>query len=278
MRVFHHGNALRSRYLGDPRVTPVDVTALVDDDLYAVSPLVDATVPRPVPRGDTVGIAAADSDGIGVSLIQSVYHAFGAGLIDPQTGILFHDRGTSFSLRPQSPNLLAARKRPAHTLMPMIVTENDELRHVLATMGGQGQPQILTQVFLRLMAGATAADAIAAPAPSWGDRCSGRRSGPSSSSRTRTGQRWRPSGHRACRSPRSRRTPRSSGKPTWSPSTRTGSSLPQPIRGRMGLASWRSTPATLSCLSDTVSPDSRPFVHRQHDRQRRDPRHGYRRG
>ncbi|BDX33986.1 gamma-glutamyltranspeptidase [Mycobacterium antarcticum] len=163
MRVFHHGNALRSRYLGDPRVTPVDVTALVDDDLYAVSPLVDATVPRPVPRGDTVGIAAADSDGIGVSLIQSVYHAFGAGLIDPQTGILFHDRGTSFSLRPQSPNLLAARKRPAHTLMPMIVTENDELRHVLATMGGQGQPQILTQVFLRLMAGATAADAIAAP-------------------------------------------------------------------------------------------------------------------
>jgi gamma-glutamyltranspeptidase/glutathione hydrolase len=30
-------------------------------------------------------------------------------------------------------------------------------------MGGQGQPQILTQVFLRMLAGATAADAISAP-------------------------------------------------------------------------------------------------------------------
>jgi gamma-glutamyltranspeptidase/glutathione hydrolase len=110
-----------------------------------------------------VGVAAADSDGMAVSLIQSVFHAFGSGLVDPRTGILFHDRGTSFSLHPQSPNVLAPRKRPAHTLMPMIVTEASQLRQVLATMGGQGQPQILTQVFLRLLAGATAADAVAAP-------------------------------------------------------------------------------------------------------------------
>jgi gamma-glutamyltranspeptidase/glutathione hydrolase len=116
-----------------------------------------------VPRGDTVGIAAADSDGMAVSLIQSVFHAFGSGLVDPRTGILFHDRGTSFSLQQQSPNLLAPRKRPVHTLMPMIVTEEGDLRHVLATMGGQGQPQILTQVFLRMLAGAATGDAIAAP-------------------------------------------------------------------------------------------------------------------
>ena len=163
MRMFQHGNALRSRYLADPRVTTVNVAALLNDDLHAVSPIADETRLRSVPRGDTVGVAAADSDGTAVSLIQSVYHAFGAGLIDPQTGILFHDRGTSFSLHPESPNLLAARKRPSHTLMPMIVTENAELRHVLATMGGQGQPQILTQVFLRLVAGATAAEAVRAP-------------------------------------------------------------------------------------------------------------------
>jgi len=30
-------------------------------------------------------------------------------------------------------------------------------------MGGQGQPQILTQVLLRMLGGATAADAVAAP-------------------------------------------------------------------------------------------------------------------
>jgi gamma-glutamyltranspeptidase len=126
--------------------------------------LVDATHAAPsLPRGDTVGIAAADSDGTAVSLIQSVFHAFGSGLIDPRTGILFHDRGTSFSLQPESPNVLAPRKRPTHSLMPVMVTDGDDLRYVLATMGGQGQPQVLTQVFLRLLAGATAADALAAP-------------------------------------------------------------------------------------------------------------------
>jgi gamma-glutamyltranspeptidase/glutathione hydrolase len=163
MRMFHHANRLRSDHLADPRYATVDVAALVNDDLRAATSLVDATAALSVPRGDTVGIAAADSDGMAVSLIQSVFHAFGSGLVDPRTGILFHDRGTSFSLQPGSPNLLAPRKRPVHTLMPMIVTEAGELRQVLATMGGQGQPQILTQVFLRMLAGASAADAIAAP-------------------------------------------------------------------------------------------------------------------
>lgn len=164
MRVFHHANRLRSEYLADPRHGAVDVDALIHADLHAATSLVDATAASgSVPGGDTVGIAAADSDGTAVSLIQSVFHAFGSGLVDPETGILFHDRGTSFSLQPHSPNVLAPRKRPLHTLMPMIVTKNGDLRHVLATMGGQGQPQILTQVFLRMMAGASAADAVAAP-------------------------------------------------------------------------------------------------------------------
>ncbi len=164
MRLFHHGNRLRSTLLADPRTDPVDVTALVHGDLRAASPIGDAVAAAaPVPRGDTVGIAAVDSDGIAVSLIQSVFHAFGAGLIDPQTGILFHDRGTSFSLDPQSPNVLAPRKRPLHTLMPVMTTEGGEIRHVLATMGGQGQPQILTQVLLRMLGGAPAVDAVAAP-------------------------------------------------------------------------------------------------------------------
>ncbi|WP_232375364.1 gamma-glutamyltransferase family protein [Mycolicibacterium baixiangningiae] len=164
MRVFHHGNRLRRTHLADPRMAAVDVNELVHGDLSAVTPLgVAPESVRSVPGGDTVGIAAADGDGIAVSLIQSVYHAFGSGLIDPETGILFHDRGTSFSLDPESPNVLAARKRPVHTLMPVITTRDGGLRHVLATMGGQGQPQILTQVLLRMLDGASPANAVAAP-------------------------------------------------------------------------------------------------------------------
>ena len=164
MRVFHHGNRLRTEHLADPRLVSVDVRALVHGDLRSATPLRDTPASvTPVPGGDTVGIAAADGDGWAVSLIQSVYHAFGSGLLDPRTGILFHDRGTGFSLAASSPNVVAPRKRPLHTLMPVIVTDGARLRHVLSTMGGQGQPQILTQVLLRLLGGACAADAVAAP-------------------------------------------------------------------------------------------------------------------
>lgn len=163
LRVFHRGNALRARYLADPRYTDVDTDALIGDGL--VGPVDWGSVgnaPALVPHGDTVGIAAADGDGFAVSLIQSVYHAFGSGLIDPDSGILFHNRGAGFSLDETSPNVIAARKRPAHTLMPVLTTHGGRPRHVLATMGGQGQPQILAQVLLRALDGAGAEAAVGA--------------------------------------------------------------------------------------------------------------------
>lgn len=164
LRIFHRGNALRASYLADPRHVGVDVAALVNDGLEETAELgASPTGPAVVPHGDTVGIAAADGDGYAVSLIQSVYHAFGSGLIDPATGILFHNRGTSFSLDDASPNVIAPRKRPAHTLMPVMTMHQRAPRHVLATMGGQGQPQILAQVLLRAVGGAGAETAVAAP-------------------------------------------------------------------------------------------------------------------
>jgi gamma-glutamyltranspeptidase len=163
LRIFHRGNALRSRLLADPRYAEVDVAALIADGLDESAELGGAQAETAVPHGDTVGVAAADGAGFAVSLIQSVYHAFGSGLIDPVTGVLFHNRGTSFSLEQASPNVVAPRKRPAHTLMPAMTIHRGAVRHVLATMGGQGQPQILAQVLLRALAGAGAEAAVSAP-------------------------------------------------------------------------------------------------------------------
>ncbi|AKS35585.1 gamma-glutamyltransferase family protein [Mycolicibacterium goodii] len=163
MRIFHHGNHLRERHLGDPRLIEIDMHGLVNGALGEVAELGEHSGPVTVPHGDTVGVAAADSDGFAVSLIQSVYHAFGSGLIDPETGVLFHNRGTSFSLDAGSPNVVAPRKRPAHTLMPVLTTRDGAVRHVLSTMGGQGQPQILTQVLLHAVAGESARAAVSAP-------------------------------------------------------------------------------------------------------------------
>jgi gamma-glutamyltranspeptidase len=164
MRIFHHANGLRSKYLADPRRSIVDVGELVHADLLATSAL--GAVPErtaPVPHGDTVGISTADSDGYAVSLIQSVYGGFGSGIIDPETGVLFQNRGTSFSLDESSPNVIGPRKRPAHTLMPTMTTQGSSVRHILSTMGGQGQPQIIAQLLLRILSGVGPDIAVAAP-------------------------------------------------------------------------------------------------------------------
>ena len=71
-------------------------------------------------RGDTVAVVAADASGSAVSLIQSVFYAFGAGVLEPSTGVICHNRGACFSMDPRSPNAFGPRKRPLHTLMPLI--------------------------------------------------------------------------------------------------------------------------------------------------------------
>ena len=101
--------------------------------------------------GDTVACVAADSEGWAVSVIQSVYHGFGAAILEPDTGIVAHDRGACFSLDPTSPNLLEGGKRPLHTLMPVMLLRDGRLRVVAGTMGGEAQPQIHAQVLSRLL-------------------------------------------------------------------------------------------------------------------------------
>ncbi len=162
LRIFHGGNEVRDRSLADPRFAVVDP---------ASSPPGGAS--RRPARGDTVGIAAVDGEGYAVSLIQSVYYAFGSGLIDPVTGVLFHNRGCGFSLDPASPNVIAPRKRPAHTLMPAMAVRDGALSHVLSTMGGQGQPQIVGQILLHALSGATATEAVAAPRAIVGNQIGG---------------------------------------------------------------------------------------------------------
>ena len=112
-------------------------------------------------RGDTVAVVAADWEGRAVSLIQSLFFSFGSGILDPATGIIAHNRGSFFSLDPDSPNVLAGGKRPAHTLTPALVQRGGELETVLGTMGGRAQPQILTQLIHHRHSGAPAA--LAAP-------------------------------------------------------------------------------------------------------------------
>jgi gamma-glutamyltranspeptidase/glutathione hydrolase len=113
------------------------------------------------PTGDTVAVVAADSEGRSVSLIQSLFNGFGSLILEPATGIVMHNRGACFVLDPASPNTLAPGKRPMHTLSPVLAEAVDgSQRLAVGTMGGHGQPQILTQVLSQLFAGVGAQDAV----------------------------------------------------------------------------------------------------------------------
>ncbi|HZD38126.1 MAG TPA: gamma-glutamyltransferase [Actinomycetes bacterium] len=174
----------RDRYLGDPRWTAVPVEELLGP--ANAQRLADAARHRaagrsltsggaaarvaaphatPVPRaaGDTVAVVAMDAEGYAVSLIQSVFHAFGSGLLDSETGLIFHNRGAFFSLDPSSPNRLEPGKRPAHTLMPVLAREAGRIVGAYGTMGGKAQPQIHTHLLLNLEAGRSPAETLAAP-------------------------------------------------------------------------------------------------------------------
>jgi gamma-glutamyltranspeptidase len=56
--------------------------------------------------------------------------------------VVCQNRGSQFSLDPESPNVLAGGKRPAHTLVPVLVHRDGRLAAAAGTMGGGAQPQI----------------------------------------------------------------------------------------------------------------------------------------
>jgi gamma-glutamyltranspeptidase/glutathione hydrolase len=100
--------------------------------------------------GDTTYLCTTDSDGMGVSLIQSNASGFGSWVVEPNTNINLHNRGLGFSLQPGHPAELRPGARPPHTLSPALATRGSDLAAVFGTMGGDGQPQILLQIAARL--------------------------------------------------------------------------------------------------------------------------------
>jgi gamma-glutamyltranspeptidase/glutathione hydrolase len=101
--------------------------------------------------GDTVYLAAADDQGNMVSLIQSLYTSFGAGIVAADTGIVLHNRGSLFATDPAHPNHLAPHKRPLHTLAPAMAFRHGRPWLTYGVMGGDMQPQGHLQVLLNLI-------------------------------------------------------------------------------------------------------------------------------
>jgi len=100
---------------------------------------------------DTTYLATVDRDGNAVSLIESVFSAFGSATMVPGTGVLLNNRLSGFSLDPRSPNVLAARKRPVHTLNTVMVLDGSSPRFVYGTPGRHAQVQTNFQLGVGLI-------------------------------------------------------------------------------------------------------------------------------
>ncbi len=98
---------------------------------------------------DTTYLAVVDKDGNMVSLIQSNYSLFGSGIVAPGTGFVLHNRGALFTLDAASPNALAGRKRPRHTIIPAFARKNESMV-AFGIMGGWNQAQAHAQFIANL--------------------------------------------------------------------------------------------------------------------------------
>ncbi len=154
-RLFGLANADRDRYLADGDVPVGELLAPVHVGRLRAG--MDVPAPGRFPSriepigSDTVAICAADDAGRGVVLIQSVFHSFGARILEPETGIVAQNRGAAFSLSPGAPHVLAPDRRPPHTLMPVMVRRDGRVAYLSGTMGGKAQPQIQAELLGRML-------------------------------------------------------------------------------------------------------------------------------
>ena len=86
-----------------------------------------------------------------ISFINSLFDQFGSAITAPNTGILLHCRGKSFSLDKGHPNEIYGNKRPLHTIIPAMIGKEKNIVGSFGVMGGHyqaaGHAFVLSQIF-----------------------------------------------------------------------------------------------------------------------------------
>ncbi len=164
---------IRNSHVTDPDYQASDPSSFLTDAVFArEASRIDmkraGDWPLKSGDGDTIWMGAIDKDGMAVSYIQSLYWEYGSGIVLPQTGLHWQNRGVAFSLDPKSANPLMPGRKPFHTLNPALALFEDGRIMSYGAMGGDGQPQFQAQIFSRYRFGQSVAEAVDAPRWLWG--------------------------------------------------------------------------------------------------------------
>jgi gamma-glutamyltranspeptidase / glutathione hydrolase len=151
-------------HVADPRFMEVEARSLLSDGYLdgrrgELDPwqAMETTEPgAAATESETIYLTVADGEGNMISLINSVYFAFGSGVVVPGTGFDLQNRGSGFTLEPGLPNSVAPGKEPFHTIIPAFVTRTgpegrEEPWISFGVMGGAMQPQGHVQVLLNVL-------------------------------------------------------------------------------------------------------------------------------
>jgi gamma-glutamyltranspeptidase/glutathione hydrolase len=144
-------------YNGDPKFSTVPLNQLLSKSYAAtlcdkIDPN-NAAKPRPGGGidGGTIYLTTADRWGNMVSLIHSVFSVYGSRASVGPYGFVLHNRGGGFSLDPRSPNVVAPRKRPFHTIIAGFVMKDGLPLMTFGNMGGNVQPETHAQHIVNMI-------------------------------------------------------------------------------------------------------------------------------
>ena len=136
----------RDLYISDPDTMSVSVEELLDEHRIAairskisLDRASDPTALDMPVHKDTVYVSVVDRDGNAISLINSIFAAFGSGIYAEGSGVLLQNRGSGFSLQEGHANLIGPSKRPFHTIIPAMLFQDGKPVISFGVMGGQYQ-------------------------------------------------------------------------------------------------------------------------------------------
>src|SRR3954453_19523640 len=149
---------MREQDIGDPAYVEVDVKRILSKEFaegYAkkirMDRLLELPKVSPPINPSTVYITVIDKDRNVCSFINSIAHSFGSAVVSNKTGVLLQNRGAGFRVQPGHPNCIAPGKRPLHTIIPSLVTENGRAKMSFGVMGGQYQPVGQTRLLTNML-------------------------------------------------------------------------------------------------------------------------------